>query len=74
MYISYHSAECCITAGETLPDIVYTPTSKMEMVSNVEQVIAFMKARNIRMHETFADGKSVVTLLEASYFMVLTGI
>jgi len=43
-------------AGETLPGVIYSPSNKNDMLSNINQVINFMTERNIRMHVTYAEG------------------
>lgn len=43
-------------AGETLPGVIYSPSNKNDMLSNINQVISFMTERNIRMHVTYAEG------------------
>jgi len=46
----------CFAAGETLPGVIYSPSNKSDMLSNINQVINFMTERNIRMHVTYPEG------------------
>jgi len=46
----------CFEAGEALPGVIYSPSNKSDMLSNIQQVINFMTERNIRMHVTYAEG------------------
>jgi len=39
-----------------LRGIIYSPSNKNDMLSNITEVINFMTERNIRMHETHAEG------------------
>jgi len=52
----------CFVAGETLSGIIYSPSNKQDMISNITRVINFMTERNIRMHVTHAEGKLVLLL------------
>lgn len=45
-----------ISAGERLSDVVRSPTNTKDSISNVEKAIQFMTTRNIRMHQTLAQG------------------
>ena len=55
---SWPQTVSCFLAGESLEAIQAVPSSKEQMIENVEKVIEFMQARKIRMHHTTAIGNN----------------